>query len=80
MSDVLRIETVNAIEEEQRRRRNLRKTSCSTCHDWADVIHSDYDGRRLERWHSWPEPDHRCPACGREPEVLVLKWGFDPGE
>ena len=71
MRDVLRIETVNAIQAEQRRRRKLRRKACSTCSEWADVIHGDYAGRREEGWHAWPEPDHCWPACGREPEVFL---------
>jgi hypothetical protein len=77
MSDVLRIETINAVQAEQRRRYALRKASCKTCREWADVIHGDYNGRREERWHDWPEPEHRCPQCGREPEVLVVHFAFD---
>ena len=65
--------TLESVQAAQRR-------SCRVCRDWADVIHGDYDGRREEHWHSWPEPDHACPACGREPEVLVIRFAFDPGE
>jgi hypothetical protein len=80
MSDVLRIETVNAIGAEQRRRYELRKAACKTCRDWADVIHSGYNGQRNERWGPWPEPDRRCPQCGREPEVFMVKLHFDDPE
>jgi len=69
MTDTRQIELLNAIQAEQRRRRDLRRNACSTCREWADVIHAQISETLREQWGPWPEPDHRCPACGREPEV-----------
>lgn len=71
------LDLLHDVEMEERRRSQLQRQACRTCGDWADVIHMQTPSRLIERWHKWPAPDHRCPACGREPTVFVSRWAFE---
>lgn len=74
------LELVNEIEAEEKRRWEQQRRACKTCREWADVIHLEFTDGLEEHWHRWPDPDHRCPDCGRAPEVLTIRLAFDGGE
>jgi hypothetical protein len=52
-------------------------TACRTCNTWKDVIHlEDGSGRLEEHWGDWEPHGGRCPACGRTPRVLTVRFVY----